>query len=177
MKFKLPLLFIASFLFVAFAVPQKVEKRAYKEMVKYYGIENISKEVISIPQNLNQKTVAEFGNENLFKIMGSNNKLVGYGYIGNAPSKTATFDYLVLFDKDFAITHSKVLIYREEYGGEIGSKRWLKQFFGATPTSEEFVYNQNIIPISGATISVRSLTSEMNSLLKSIAILQKTKAL
>ena len=102
---------------------------------------------------------------------------LGYGYIGNAPSKTASFDYLVLFDENFIITKSKVLIYREEYGGEIGSKRWLRQFTGKTTTSAELKYNENIIPISGATISVRSMTRAMNELLQSIAILQELKAL
>ncbi|MCG2419419.1 FMN-binding protein [Aequorivita sp. F47161] len=170
------ILFITSFVFVAFSVPDNVAKKAHKEMVKFYETENISKEIISVSKDLNAKTVSEFGDENLFKII-SNGKFIGYGYIGNAPSKTATFDYLVLFDKDFVVTHNKVLIYREEYGGEISSKRWLKQFLGASPSSEEFLYNRNIIPISGATISVKSLTTEMNSLMKSIAILQKLKAL
>jgi hypothetical protein len=170
------ILLITTFALAAFAVPDNVAKKAHKEMVKFYETENISKEIISVSKDLNAKTVTEFGDENLFKII-SNGKLLGYGYIGNAPSKTATFDYLVLFDKNFVIATSKVLFYREEYGGEISSKRWLKQFVGASPTSEELVYNRNVIPISGATISVKSLTTEINSLLKSIAILQKSKAL
>jgi hypothetical protein len=170
------MLFIAALVFTAFAVPDKVAKKANKEMAKFYGTENFSKEIISVPKDLNAKTLSEFGDENLFKI-NSNGNLLGYGYIGNAPSKTATFDYLVLFDKNFVITTSKVLFYREEYGGEISSKRWLKQFVGASPSSKELVYNRNIIPISGATISVKSLTTEVNLLLKSIAILQKSKAL
>lgn len=176
MKTKLSILFIVALAFAAFSVPDNVAKEAHKEMEKFYGTENFSKEIISISKDLNAKTFSEFGDENLFKI-NSGGKLLGYGYIGNAPSKTATFDYLVLFDNNFVITTSKVLFYREEYGGEISSKRWLKQFIGASPTSKELIYNRNIIPISGATISVRSLTTEMNSLLKSIAILQKSKAL
>ena len=69
-----------------------------------------------------------------------------------------------------------MLIYREEYGGEIGSKRWLKQFIGASSKSEELVYNTDIIPIAGATISVRTMTKAMNDLLKSISILQQKNA-
>lgn len=176
MKMKLSILFILALVFAAFSVPDNVAKEAQKEMAKFYGTEKISKEIISVTKDLNAKTMTEFGDENLFKIK-SGEKLLGYGYIGNAPSKTATFDYLVLFDNNFVITTSKVLIYREEYGGEISSRRWLKQFVGSSPTSKELEYNRNIMPISGATISVRSLTTEMNSLLKSIAILQKNKAL
>jgi len=65
-----------------------------------------------------------------------------------------------------------VLIYREEYGGEIGSKRWLKQFIGKTKT-DDLRYGDNIINISGATISVRSMTSAMNNLLLSLKTLSE----
>lgn len=175
MKISFSLFFVALFL-VAFADQGNVIRKADKEIAKFYGTENFSKEIISVPKELNDKTLSEFGKENFFKIS-SGGKFLGYGYIGNAPSKTATFDYLVLFDRNFVITKSKVLIYREEYGGEIGSKRWLQQFEGKSSASQEFVYNKNIIPISGATISVRSMTTEMNALLKSIAILQKSNIL
>ena len=75
------------------------------------------------------------------------------------------------------IIKSKVLIYREEYGGEIGSKRWLKQFNGKSSTSDEVIYGDNIVPISGATISVRSMTRSINDLLKSIKTLKNKKVI
>ena len=71
---------------------------------------------------------------------------------------------------------SKVLIYREEYGGEIGSKRWLKQFNGKSGESE-IKFPQDITPISGATISVRSMTNAINDVLQSIRTLQENKIL
>jgi Na+-translocating ferredoxin:NAD+ oxidoreductase RnfG subunit len=77
----------------------------------------------------------------------------------------------------FTITRTKVLIYHEEYGGEIGSKRWLKQFEGADVNHEEMVYNAGIIPISGATISAKSMTRAINDLLSSIKFLQISKIL
>ncbi len=84
---------------------------------------------------------------------------------------------MILFDTNFIITKSKVLVYREEYGGAIGSKRWLKQFNGHSATSSELIYGKTIVPISGATISVRSMTKAMNNLLKSIGILQELKVI
>lgn len=156
----------------AFSIPDKVLKKADKEIAKFFEIEHFDKEPVSVSKAMNTATISEFGAENLFKIV-TNGKLLGYGYIGNAPSKTATFDYLVLFDADFIITKTKVLVYREEYGGEISSRRWLRQFEGASSASEELRYNQEIIPISGATISVQSMTRAVNNLLKSVAILQK----
>ena len=145
-------------------------------MVKYYDSEELTKEVILITDEQNQLTPSEFDNTNFFKILMAGNH-VGYGYIGNAPSKTATFDYLVLFDTRFIVTKSSVLVYREEYGGEIGSKRWLRQFDGTSSNSPDMVYQKDIIPISGATISVQSMTKAMNDLLKSLGTLKDLKAI
>ena len=170
--FILPIVLIST----AFSIPEKIVKKADKEIAKFYDIIDFQKEAIVISEAVNRETPSEFGDENLFKIT-SEGIFLGYGYIGKAPSKAADFDYLVLFDKDFIITKSKVLIYREEYGGEIGSKRWLKQFEGISSTSKELVYNRDIVPISGATISVQSMTRAMNDLLKSISILQKKSLL
>ena len=97
--------------------------------------------------------------------------MLGYAFVDQAPSKTAKFDYLVIFDSDLKIINSKVLIYREEYGGEIGSKRWLKQFLGKTG-SDRVDTKKNIDAIAGATISVRSMTKSMDNLLQTIGILQ-----
>jgi len=167
----LPLLTIIVFC-TAFSIPEKIAKKAAKVIGKFYEIKDFDKELILIDEVSNAETPSEFRDENFFRIL-NNGKFLGYGYIGKAPAKTTDFDFLVLFDKDFIITKSKVLIYREEYGGEIGSKRWLKQFIGAGTTSKELKYNRDIIPISGATISVQSMTRAMNDLLKSIAVLQK----
>lgn len=161
---------------MAFVVPERVSKKADKVIAKFYKTDDFTKEIISISDAANAETTSEFNNKNFFKIELDENFL-GYGYIGAARSKTAMFDFLVLFDKDFIITKSKVLIYREEYGGEIGSKRWLRQFVGKSSSSPELIYNQDIIPISGATISVRAMTQAMNDLLQSVGKLQELKEL
>ena len=72
----------------------------------------------------------------------------------------------LLIPNEMAIlTKTKILVYREDYGGEIGSKRWLKQFIGKTP-NDELRYQQNIVAIYRATISVSSMTSAVNDLLR-----------
>ena len=68
------------------------------------------------------------------------------------------------------------MVYREDYGGEIGSKRWLKQFIGKTQ-NDELRYGDNIAAISGATISVQVMTKAMNDLLKSIKTLHSKNIL
>jgi len=172
----LSILFFIGIISTAFIIPDKIAEKADKIIAKFYDNDEFLKELIQISEEVNRNTTSEFGNENLFKII-SEGELLGYGYIGNALSKTADFDYLVLFDKDFIITKSKVLVYREEYGGEIGSKRWLRQFIGKSASSEELVYGKTIVPISGATISVKSMTRAINDLLQSVGELQKLKVL
>jgi Na+-translocating ferredoxin:NAD+ oxidoreductase RnfG subunit len=161
---------------MAFSVPEKVMKKAERVIEKYLESDDFTTEAIVLSEAQNRQTASHFGEDNFFEIK-VDDATVGYGYIGNAPSKTATFDYLVLFDTNFIITKSNVLVYREEYGGEIGSKRWLKQFSGKSYESPELKYREDIIPISGATISVRSMTRAMNDLLQSIATLQDLNAL
>lgn len=161
---------------MAFSVPEKVMKKAERVIEKYLESDDFTTEAIVLSEAQNRQTASHFGEDNFFEIK-VDDATVGYGYIGNAPSKTATFDYLVLFDSNFIITKSNVLVYREEYGGEIGSKRWLKQFSGKSYESPELKYREDIIPISGATISVRSMTRAMNDLLQSIATLQDLNAL
>lgn len=168
------LLAIICFSLIAFSVPEKIEKKANVAISKFLGTDNFQKEMIVVSEAANKDTSTLFSEDNFFKIV-SEEKHVGYGYIGNAPSKTATYDYLVLFDTNWIITKSKVLVYREEYGGEIGSKRWLRQFTGATVGGKPLRYNQEIIPISGATISVQSMTKAMNELLKDISYLTASK--
>ena len=90
--------------------------------------------------------------------------LLGYAFLGTAPSKTDTFEYLVLFDPDLIIKKVNVLVYREDYGGEIGSNRWLKQFIGI-PKNTNLIVGKNVAAISGATISVYSMTNAINQLL------------
>ncbi len=176
MKISKIVLATAFIICAAFTVPDKVLKKANKVIAKFYETENFTTEVISISEAENAVTVSEFGKENLFSIK-SGDELLGYGYIGNAPSKTATFDYLVLFDANFIVVKSKVLIYREEYGGEIGSKRWLRQFDGKSAATPKLKYEKDIIPISGATISVQSMTKAMNELFQSLKKLGELNAI
>ena len=82
--------------------------------------------------------------------------IIGYLAVTDAPSKFHRFDYYVLFDDKEEILKVEVLHYRENYGGEICSKNWLKQFVGID-TENYSSYSRKIDGISGATISVNSL--------------------
>ena len=169
MKLKLGLLLCLAFILLSFGLPKYIQKKVDKEIKDIFTIESFAFNEIIISNKIADSLPSKFNNNNLFKIE-SDNTLLGYAYLSQASSKTAEFDYLVLLDKDLIILKSKVLIYREEYGGEIGSKRWLKQFIGKTQ-NDHLKYGDNIIAISGATISVRSMTNAINNLLKSLKVL------
>ncbi|MFT5751757.1 MAG: Na+-translocating ferredoxin:NAD+ oxidoreductase RnfG subunit [Flavobacteriales bacterium] len=175
MKLKALFLLPLCLLFAGFTIPEKLEKKVDKVITSYFESEEFSKKLVAVDASLDAEVPADFA-DNLFAVQDASG-LLGYAYIGNAPSKTATFDYLILFDVDFIVIKSKVLIYREEYGGEIGSKRWLKQFIGKSSDSETLAPYKNISAISGATISVRSMTNAVNDVLQSIGILKERKAI
>ena len=166
---------IFSLMLVATNLPKNIQKKVDKEVKASYGIETYKLIPVIFNKSITEVLPSKFGKNNLFKISSSQDN-VGYAYISKAPSKTDEFDYLVLFDNDFIIKKSKVLIYREDYGNEIGSKRWLKQLIGKTE-NDTLTYGDNIAAISGATISVKSMTNAVNDLLKSIKILHQKQLL
>ncbi len=175
MKMKFISILILALVLMSFGLPKNIQKKVDKEIVKTFGIETFNFTEVKIAKSISKDLPSKFEENNLFKIE-ADNKLLGYAYLSQAPSKTALFDYLVLLDKDLIVLKSKVLMYREEYGGEIGSTRWLKQFIGKKG-GDQLKHGDNIMAISGATISVRSMTNAMNDLLKSIQILQSQNIL
>ncbi len=171
----LGIVLVASMLFFSFGIPKKIEKKVIKEVNKVFEIGSFEMVPVQIDENFKSQLSAKFTQDNFFKIT-KDDDVLGYVFVSQAPSKTAKFDYLIIFDESLKIKHSKVLIYREEYGGEIGSKRWLKQFLGKTG-GDRVNYQTNIDGIAGATISVRSMTSAIDDLLKSVEILQVNNVL
>ena len=171
MIFKKISVLVFALTFLAFGLPKKIQKKVDKEIKAVFEVETFSFNAMAISDTVAKTLPSAFGKDNLFKIE-SNEAFIGYAYISKAPSKTDEFDYLVLLDKDLIVKKAKVLVYREDYGGEIGSKRWLKQFIGKTKT-DDLRYGDNIITISGATISVRAMTTAMNNLLVSLKTLNE----
>lgn len=171
MKIKYLLVILTVFIGFGAGLSAKLQKKVDKVIKSTFEVEEFSFDAKVVSTEISQTLPSEFGSDNFFEIKLSD-KLLGYAYVAKAPSKTAQYDYLVLLDDALTIVKAKVLIYREEYGGEIGSKRWLRQFIGKTK-GDEFRYGDNIDAIAGATISVRSMTNAMNDLMKSLKILNE----
>ena len=121
--------FILIFLSLFFTEHKGLHKRIDKEIKSTFSVERYTYDKIVVSKEIADGLPSEFGESNFLKIT-SNNAFLGYVYMSKASSKTAQFDYLVILDKDLIVAKTKVTAYREEYGGEIGSKRWLKQFIG-----------------------------------------------
>ena len=175
MKITQVLITCFALLLVSSGLPKNIQKKVDKVIKNTYSVEEFVFDAKIFDSKITNTLPSEFGADNFFEIK-REEELLGYAYVSKAPSKTDEFDFLILLNKDLVVEKAKVLIYREDYGGEIGSKRWLKQFVGKTP-EDELKYQQNIVAISGATISVRSMTSAVNNLLRSLQILKTNHSL
>jgi len=112
---------------MAFAYPKKMAHKINKEIKTSLNLSEFNLEEIKAYQEMGLPLTIKA--ESFYKVQ-SEATLKGYLYYGQAKGKAANFDYIVIFDNDLIITKIKVLVYRESYGGEIGSYRWLKQFIG-----------------------------------------------
>ena len=66
---------------------------------------------------------------------------------------------MTAFNRQKEIQQVRVLEYTANHGYEIASKSWLKQFV----KNEKFEVGKNVDGISGATISVNSITKNVNA--------------
>lgn len=155
----------------SYQLPKGIERKVKKELVNTFGQKDLQLVSVLIPTDVYEQLGKKIEASNLFKVI-KNKQVLGYAYIDKAPSKTDEFDYLILLDTTLIIIKTKVLIYREDYGGEIGSRRWLQQFIGKS-SKDQLKYKKDIMAISGATISALSMTRVVNQFLADLNILLK----
>lgn len=172
---KLIVISITFFLVTGFTVSKRLDALIDKEIKAVFEIETYKREIILIPNKIKETLPISISDTNFFKIKKEDN-LLGYYYFGQAYGKADYFDFIVIFDKDLIVSKVKILVYREDHGGEVSSKRWLKQFTGKTKENN-LKYQKDIAAISGATISAKSMTNEVNKLLKTVSILYNKQLL
>lgn len=178
MKAKFFLLISCLFLFhlTGFSQSNKLKLRLERAVLIEFQNDDFGLEELKLNQGQLPNGI-KLGNDKVYKVL-VEGQHKGYAYLGEAPSKERNFDFVVMFDNEkMAIRKSKVLIYRETFGREIGSQRWLAQFEGKTPSSAPAKFGENIDAISGATISARSMTNAVNKVLKNMGALQKANLL
>ncbi|MCB9336073.1 MAG: FMN-binding protein [Flavobacteriales bacterium] len=148
------LIIFLSLLFLSADLPQSAYKKIDKTIEVLWPNQEIQKKQVNVEGYIENNLKGKF---TLSKLLNSSSELIAYMVISNANSKADFFDYMIIFKPDLTIMTIQVLIYREDYGGEIGSKRWLKQFYGKSDSSE-MKFGYDIQNISGATISANSIT-------------------
>ena len=146
---KVATLIVAALLFFSFTSAYVLNIRDWKKIEK-------STKVIFNTNDFNFSeinTISNLGATRFFKISD-----LGYLAFDQAPSKFHKFEYYILFNNKGELLKIEVLNYNENYGTEICSKRWLKQFQNIN-TSSFLTYNNSIDGISGATFSVQSISA------------------
>ena len=137
----------------------------------YWEIDKKSRVTVynSITKIFNSKTCNIDAIDEIFYSISEHDSIIGYLAVTDAPSKFHMFDYYILFDNKAEILKVEILHYRENYGAEICSKRWLKQFV-SIDTKNSQAYNNSVDGISGATISVNSLKYDLLKICKELKL-------
>ena len=91
-------------------------------------------------------------------------KVDGYAMIHNTIGKYKHMTYMVGVDPKGVCTDVELLVFRDAKGSEVGKKRFNSQYDGRT-VSDPIRINKDIINISGATMSVRSMSAGVKRVL------------
>ncbi|MDB4534464.1 FMN-binding protein [Vicingaceae bacterium] len=155
----------------SFDLPKSGVKKMDKTLAKLWPEQIVSKNPINISALDRAKLSFRIEENTLYRVSNSSKKK-SFAYISKGFGKMNEFDYMVVFNQDLSILKVKVLVYREEQGGEIGSSRWLKQFSGKKDT-KNMKFGDDIQNISGATMSARSLTEDLKKVVKQMIELRQ----
>jgi Na+-translocating ferredoxin:NAD+ oxidoreductase RnfG subunit len=88
----------------------------------------------------------------------------GYALVQNTIGKHKPMTYMVGVDSTGHVLNVELLVFREARGSEVRTKRFNVQYEGKT-ASDPVRLNKDIINISGATMSVRSMTAGIKRVL------------
>ncbi len=91
-------------------------------------------------------------------------KVDGYALVQNTIGKHKPMTYMVGVDENGSVTNVELLVFREARGSEVRMKRFNAQYEGKT-VQDPVRINKDIINISGATMSVRSLSAGVKRML------------
>jgi hypothetical protein len=131
--------------------------------------QRIRKELIRLSQEkkdlIEQRIGWKFPEESFELYIGeTNDKIDGYAMIHNTIGKYKPMTYMVGVDTEGTCTDVELLVFRDAKGSEVGKKRFNAQYDGKT-VSDPIRINKDIINISGATMSVRSMSAGVKRVL------------
>lgn len=104
------------------------------------------------------------------RVFDARDALRGYAVVTEEIGKYRPITFMVGVTPDLAVRDVAVLVYRESRGGEVKRKRFLSQYRGKK-AKDPIDVNRDIINVSGATISVRSLNAGVKRVLAELTAL------
>ncbi|WP_185968997.1 FMN-binding protein [Carboxylicivirga sp. M1479] len=169
------LLFASSAMAIGGSSVNYEHKAIHKTLIKTCKLINPELLEMNIPTEVSSKMEGKF-----FNIQSDNtNSEITHCYIGrvnscraggcSAPSANPIggdseyFDYMVFYNHKHEVVLVKVFNYQASHGHEVTAKGWLKQFIGYDGKDEKLEVGRNIDSISGATISVNGITSDIEN--------------
>jgi Na+-translocating ferredoxin:NAD+ oxidoreductase RnfG subunit len=96
---------------------------------------------------------------------------IAYAFLDNVIGKSMPITFMVILNIDGNIINANVIKYREAYGSEVGNKGWLQQFINFNNNSD-YSNGKDIDGISGATISVKSMSKGMQKITTLYSLIQ-----
>jgi H+/Na+-translocating ferredoxin:NAD+ oxidoreductase subunit G len=140
-----------------YLTPEEAAKLTFPES------DSIRLEVISLTQDqkrlIEERIGWQFPESTFDCFIGeTNGKIDGWAFVQHTIGKHKAMTYMVGVDPDGEVTNVEVLVYRESRGSEVGKKRFNFQYQGKT-IEDPIRINRDIINISGATMSVRSMSA------------------
>ena len=106
-------------------------------------------------------------------VFAGDGSLRGYAVVAEEIGKYRPITFMVGVTPDATVRDVAVMAYRESRGGDVRRRRFLAQYRGKRP-ADPIDSNRDIINISGATISVRSMNAGVKRVLAEIAMLYPT---
>ena len=167
-----PKLLIAIFLFLSTFMTisgNGIQERSENFIIESCGTDinfdfkkfNISAE---LKNNIERECEQKFFQDNvIYWEIEDDDELKYIAIIDNVYGKTLPITFLVIFNLDGSIHSSTIVKYREPHGGEVSGENWLSQFKGKNK-SFSFDVGEDVQAISGATISVNSVTRGIKKL-------------
>ncbi|NOZ46309.1 MAG: FMN-binding protein [Chlorobi bacterium] len=172
-------------------------KKIDRIIYRLWNLKNSEKEEINIPLTIYENYSTQNFAMNIYKLK-HNSNVNGYLIISSAsgcrnggckaPDELShsgknkqdfllsdNFSFALFFNTNFEIINVTILDYESEYGYEICSKNWLKQFVQIK--NENYTYGNNIQAISGATVSAKSITNAISELKEMMKKLKREKLL
>jgi hypothetical protein len=131
--------------------------------------ERVRKDVIQLTQDrkdfVEQRIGWKFPEQAFEVYIGeTGDKIDGYAMVHNTIGKHKHMTYMVGVDATGACSDVELLVFREARGSEVGRKRFNAQYEGKT-VLDPIRINKDIINITGATMSVRSISAGVKRVL------------